>query len=320
MKYSLGIDTSCYTTSVCIVSEKNEIIYNYQQILDVPEGKKGLRQSVALFQHINNLPIGIKNAMDTVNPIDIKCVCASIKPRPVDNSYMPVFLASQNQGMIISDILKIPFYQTTHQENHIMAGVYSSDIKDDDFYAIHLSGGTTELLSVCKSNLSYDIEILGQTQDIHAGQLIDRIGVAMGLPFPSGMHMEQLAQQGKEGNVSLPSFMRQGYVGFSGVETKALRLVESGIPNNDIALEVFNCITRTLNKWIEYAFVKYGKKKVLLIGGVACNSIIRSTLNKRLLKNRIKTELFFTKDIKLSKDNAVGCAIIGIDRLKGLEK
>jgi len=149
MKYILGIDTSCYTTSMAGVDLNGNIIFSFQKQLDVPLGERGLKQSTALFHHLNNLPILTNTLRSLASCHEIAAVCASDRPRPIEGSYMPVFQFSYRIGQSISDLLRVPFFKVSHQENHIMAGRYTArGPNSDQFLTFHLSGGTSELLYV----------------------------------------------------------------------------------------------------------------------------------------------------------------------------
>lgn len=146
MDVILGIDTSCYTTSVAVADIEGKNCVKYELKMLLPEnGEKGLRQSTALFFHVKNIPEVLEKLNENRN-FDIKGVCVSAKPRPVEGSYMPVFEAGISAARSIASTLGVPYYETTHQENHIMAA--SNGVFENDFYAVHLSGGTTELLHV----------------------------------------------------------------------------------------------------------------------------------------------------------------------------
>jgi N6-L-threonylcarbamoyladenine synthase len=224
---TLGLDTSCYTTSAALVIG-GILAYDGRAPLQVSKGHVGLRQSEALFQHVRNLPRLIEAACDGARreSCDIVAVAASAWPRRVEGSYMPVFLASAGYGRALAAALGVPFLETSHQEGHVAAARWSSGLKPDGGYlALHLSGGTTELLSV-KSR--FQLELLGATDDLNAGQFVDRVGVALGLSFPAGPDLERLAGGGEPGRVSLPVAVRGLRVSFSGPCSAAMREIDSG--------------------------------------------------------------------------------------------
>jgi N6-L-threonylcarbamoyladenine synthase len=315
MKYILGIDTSCYTTSVSGVSMEGDVVFSRQVPLTVPEGERGLQQSGALFQHIKNLPLATAQIRKSLPHGNIVAVCSSTRPRPVEGSYMPVFLFSHHIGQVIADLNNIPFYKTSHQENHIMAGLHSGRMPYlDHFLVVHLSGGTSELLNITRKSVGFDIHLLGGSQDLHAGQFVDRIGVAMGLPFPAGPHLEVLAASAA-GSVDLSGSVQGLNISFSGPESQAQRLIQQGVSHSEIALAVYQLLVRTVAKWILHAVDQGYPDHVLLVGGVSSSRIFRTDLKKRLAKRNRSICLHFAEP-NLSKDNAVGTALLGLQAYK----
>lgn len=143
---SLGIDTSCYTTSL-VVMDGRTIVYEGRKLLDVKKGTVGLRQADAFFQHVQNLPILYENLLKVVDVKNLSTIVVSTRPRPVEGSYMPVFTAGENFAKIIAGTLGIPFLPISHQENHLYAVLFETDIKEN-FIGVHISGGTSEILDV----------------------------------------------------------------------------------------------------------------------------------------------------------------------------
>jgi N6-L-threonylcarbamoyladenine synthase len=222
---------------------------------------------------------------------------------------MPVFTTGYGIASSLAAGLRLPLLQTSHQEGHLAAGMISGQLPEcQEFLAIHISGGTTELLHVRQRELgTLEIEILGGTTDLHAGQFIDRIGVRLGLSFPAGKRLEEIARNAKPEAASwLPSSVKGFEVSFSGVETAAQRLIDQKKAPSDVARAVEGCIARTVAKLIQVGIKKTRLFKVLIVGGVASNLYIRTELEKRLDKN---TQLFWAKP-EWSRDNAIGVAIL----------
>jgi N6-L-threonylcarbamoyladenine synthase len=304
MKLYLGIDTSNYTTSLAVVNEKDEIVYDKRIILAVESGKRGLRQSEAFFQHNNNFPKLFSTLKENIELDKIAGIAVSTKPRNMENSYMPVFKAGSNYGQVLRDVLGVPLIECSHQEGHIYAGMVPLNLQPP-FLALHLSGGTTDLLLV-KEGGSYrlDIELLASSSDLHCGQFVDRIGVLLGLSFPAGKELDNLAQ--RAGKVlTIPSSVKDGVPSFSGPLTFGEKLIQRGEKKEDIALAVFKCIGKTVEKVLSFGIDNTGLKKILLIGGVASNSFLRE-----YLKEKVRGEIYFAHP-HLSPDNAVGVAFMG---------
>jgi len=318
LEYFLGIDTSCYTTSVALMDRERKLVWEKRIVLDVPLGQRGLAQSEGVFKHIANLPILFREIGELLPKKKIAGVAVSTRPRPLADSYLPVFRVGESQGRSLAAILGCPFVEVSHQEGHLMAGFWSAGVElSPPFLAVHLSGGTTDLLLVKekeKEDFFFEIDVLGSSLDLHAGQLVDRIGVALGLPFPAGKDLEVLARQGVMGKEFLPSVIRGYNISLSGAETKALRLISSGAQKEDIALAIIQCLANSLEKIIRKAVEEYQIFHILLVGGVASNQYLRERLKKRLEHRAVGAKLYFAEP-QFSSDNAVGTALLGIKAL-----
>jgi len=295
------------------------LFYEDRRLLSVPRGGRGLAQNEAVFQHVANLP-ELFGKVPPAGDFRLAGVAASTRPRPVEGSYMPVFRVAESYGKSMAGLLRIPFAETSHQEGHLAVGVWSAQGPPErEFLAVHLSGGTTEILQVARrgegEGNTFDIRLLGGTGDLHAGQFIDRIGVKLGLPFPAGPHLELLARK-SEKDISLPSSVKGFKISFSGPETAALRLIEQKVPAPEIARAVEKCIVNSLEKLIKKAVEETGLGGVLVVGGVAANKFIRERLSTGLPEKVKNTRLYFAP-AEFSSDNAVGVALIGMSRLKG---
>lgn len=311
----IGIDTSCYTTSLALVDTKQNLVWEKRIVLDVPLGQRGLAQSEGFFKHVVNLPLLFTDLQRNLLGKKIKAVAASVRPRPVENSYLPVFRVGESQGRSLAAVLEVPFVEVSHQEGHLAAGLWSTGTQlPRPFLAIHISGGTTELLLVKESEQKenfFQIDILGSSLDLHAGQLVDRVGVFLGMSFPAGKELESLANQGEAGKETIPSAVRGYNLSFSGAETKALRLIGGGSKPADVALAVLQCLANSLEKIIRKAVLQYQISQVLLVGGVAANQYLRQRLSKRLEHPGVGIKLYFAKP-QFSSDNAIGTALLGL--------
>ena len=299
----IGIDSSNYTTSVAAVS--GDEIISIRRLLDVKEGERGIRQSDGVFMHLKQLPVLYSELAQQIDFSTVRAVGVSAEPRNVQGSYMPVFLAGHGYAKVIADTLGTDFIEFSHQDGHIMAGIHSAKCEkllDGEFLSVHLSGGTTEILKSEYKSGRFENEIVGGTKDISAGQLIDRIGVKMGLRFPAGKHLDAAVCESTQ-TVKLPVSTDGGYINFSGAETKAMSLTGENTVA-DMAYAVFMCIAVSLERAINFTISKHNTDKVLIVGGVASNSIIR-----KYLSDNIKGSVFFA-DKEYSTDNAAGIALL----------
>ena len=198
---TLGIDTSNYATSLAVFdTNAGEVVCDCKRFLPVREGQLGLRQSDALFHHTAALPEMLAELGQKVNLTQIEAVGVSARPRPVDGSYMPCFLAGVSAATAFCAAKGIPLVQTTHQQGHISAALFAAsgaDLFGKEELVFHVSGGTTDLLH-CKGPDS--ITCIGTSSDLYAGQAVDRLGVRLGYAFPAGIYVSQLAAACTETN------------------------------------------------------------------------------------------------------------------------
>ncbi|HEY8341892.1 MAG TPA: O-sialoglycoprotein endopeptidase [Calditerricola sp.] len=307
----LGIDTSNYRTSVCAVDAEGRIVGEVRELLPVPEGQRGLRQSEAVFAHVRQLgalterlPAGIGRS--------VVAVAASVAPRSQEGSYMPVFAVGATLGRFLARMWDVPFYPTTHQEMHVAAALATADRTLDAgrFLVVHVSGGTSDVLLCARRKQGFALERIGGTTDLYAGQLIDRVGVALGLPFPAGPHLEALAKEAAE-PFAVPSAVNGLSFSFSGPETALLRAIrEKAASPAAIARAAEHCIAKTLEKVLRQAIARGYPKEVLLVGGVAANGYIRAHLRKQLERPAVGAVLAFASPT-YSGDNAYGVALLG---------
>ena len=310
MNIVIGIDTSCYTTSCAAVTMDGHVLASCRKLLPVRPGQRGLRQSEAVYTHVRQLPILMEELGECIKGHHIAAVCVSARPRDAEDSYMPVFTVGEAHGRAIAAMLGIPCFFSTHQRGHLAAAKIDSGIEEDDFLAVHLSGGTTELLALQEDSLI----LLGGTLDLHAGQLVDRCGVAMGMPFPSGPSLEALAVHGTA-KARIPVSMANGDFAchFSGAETRVMQWLQEGTMNRaDVAAEVYDVLARTISRMILAGQEKTGLSQVLIAGGVASSPLFRQLVTHRIAK-KSDMHVCFGKP-EYSGDNAVGAAMIGRNR------
>ncbi len=309
----LGIDTSCYTTSVALVTASGELISQQRQILPVQKGNRGLSQSEALFYHIKQLPslyraLLAEAGKQGVSSGQIKLVCVSDRPRPQEESYMPVFLGGKAFAQVVAETLGVPLHLTTHQEGHILAGVWSTGISVEKlFLAVHLSGGTTEILLVRWTVDGLQIEKVGGSIDIAAGQMVDRVGVALGMQFPAGRELDAFTYEEEKAEGFVQNFSyEKGYFSLSGPESDLQRKIAQGVSPLMVGKTVWITIGRALAKSLSELGEVYQCEQVLLVGGVAGSKNLQAHLPQLLPQ----LQLFFC-DGAYSGDNSVGVALAG---------
>lgn len=300
----LGLDTSNYTTSAAVFDGEGG--RNQGRLLEVRPGELGLRQSDALFQHVKHLPEVVEALLGEGGLGTVQAVGASTRPRAVEGSYMPCFLAGASQGQVLSQVLGVPFYAFSHQQGHLAAAAWSAgrlDLLDRPFLAWHLSGGTTELLRVEpeEDGVAVRAEILGGTSDISAGQLIDRTGVLLGLSFPAGKEVEKLSRQAQKQEYYKVK-VKDLTFSLSGMENKVRQMVQRGEEPAEIAWFAQETVCRVVQACTKAAMEQYPGLPVLCSGGVASNGRLKELL-------RQNCGALFAQP-QFSTDNAMGTAIL----------
>lgn len=306
---ALGIDTSNYTTSVALFSGKEG--YNLGKLLEVPKGALGLRQSEALFGHVKRLPDMFHELRKQGKLEKIDAVGASTRPRDAEGSYMPCFLAGESAGRVLADTLNAPFFPCSHQQGHLAAAAWSAgreELLTSPFLAWHLSGGTTELLLAEPAGAAPHVVKLGGTSDISAGQLIDRAGKLLGLAFPAGRALDELAERsGKDDCFSVKT--ADLTFSLSGMENKTQELVQNGAPPEETARFVLCTLTNLLVRVTTEAIRRYPGLAVLCSGGVSSNRMLRRAMVDAC------GAVFAPPEY--SADNAMGTAILAYRSAEG---
>lgn len=300
----VGIDTSNYTTSVAAVDRESNILANIKIPLPVKEGELGLRQQAALFEHTKNLPDAFLRFKEMLGGREVLAVGVSAKPRNKEGSYMPCFLAGVSAAAAFSAAVNAPLFRFSHQCGHIRAAFAGAgvDVFEGEFTALHISGGTTEMLLCKKGEMGFDCDITGGTADLCAGQAVDRTGVMLGFPFPCGPHIEKAALAYNEKCPSMKISIKDTYFNLSGLENMLQREYASSGDKNKVSRMCLEFISRSLHKVIDAQLEKYGDMPVICSGGVMSNSIIKERLSD--IPN-----IYFAPPV-LSADNAVGTAFL----------
>ena len=275
MSKILSFDTSNYTTSVCLFDTHAGVVWDKRLPVSVADGKCGVRQSDAVFHHVKNLNLLLDENCCTVPD----AVCASDRPSERDNSYMPCFLVGTAFAKVTSALFGCPTYFNSHQKNHIAAAAYSGgrfDILKSRFIAYHVSGGTTDIVLCTPRSGGFNAERIGGTADISCGQLIDRVGVLLGYPFPCGKSVEKNAIGNIGGKIRIASHgFEYNFSGFQNIIEKMKYESTDAAQICDYTLDV---VYSFLSDSIHRLRQEYGKIPVLLSGGVMSNKIISDTL------------------------------------------
>ncbi len=297
----IGIDTSNYTTSIAFFDSIGG--ENCSKLLPVKQGELGLRQSDAVFAHIKSLPELSGRLFSHMQDQSITAVGVSTRPRAVDGSYMPCFMVGYSHAKMLSDAFQVPLVEVSHQQGHVAASLWSAgklELMDEPHLAWHLSGGTTELLLVEPDGKNVKCSKIGGTTDISAGQLIDRTGQLLGLPFPSGKHLDALSQQA-QGREVFQVKCKDCQFSLSGVQNKVQQFYSASNDPAETAAYTLRCVAKAVFKATQQAQKQYPGLRVVFSGGVASNSMLREMI--------APLDPIFSQP-QFSTDNAMGVAVL----------
>jgi N6-L-threonylcarbamoyladenine synthase len=312
----LGIDTSNYTSSVALADAARGVAADLREQLPVKSGARGLRQSEAFFRHVDTLPALVRPLL-RAHRARIGAVAVSEKPRPAAGSYMPVFRAGLRYAELIADVLGAPPFSYSHQEGHSGAARSGAERNPGErFLAWHISGGTSELLLAEDGGAK--LSIVGGGRDISFGQLLDRVGVALGMDFPAGAALDALATEaaaagGARTRATLSRIPVDGLsFNLSGMETQCLRAAESGADPSALSRAIFENIADCLLRIGADAARAHGAAEILFTGGVSAAAYLRKRISAATAAPG-PAPIF--GDAALSGDNAVGIALLGAEKL-----
>ena len=297
----IGIDTSNYTTSIAYFDGCGG--ENCSKLLPVKAGELGLRQSDAVFAHIKSLPELSGRLFSHIQMDSVTAIGVSTRPRAVDGSYMPCFMVGYSHAKLLSEVLCVPLVEVSHQQGHVAASLWSADrldLMDTPHLAWHLSGGTTELLLVEPEGKNVTCTKIGGTTDISAGQLIDRTGQMLSLPFPSGKHLDELSRTAVKKDVFKVKCMDYQF-SLSGVQNKVQQYYSQNNDPVETAAYALRCVAKAVFLATEQARKAYPDLPVVFSGGVASNRLLREVIAP--LKPIFSQPQFST-------DNAMGVAVL----------
>lgn len=216
---------------------------------------------------------------------------------------MPCFMVGYSHAKTLSDLLGVPLIEVSHQQGHIAASLWSAgrlDLVDRPHLAWHLSGGTTELLLVEPQNGNVYCTKIGGTTDISAGQLIDRTGQLLQLPFPSGKHLDALSQTATQ-KETFRVKCTDSFFSLSGVQNKVEQYFVRTQEPAETAAYALRCVAGAVTAATRNAMAAHPGLEVVFSGGVASNTLLRqhiASLNPIFCEPRYST------------DNALGVAVL----------
>lgn len=307
----LGIETSCDETSVCVLENGHKILANVIST-QIPIHRKfgGVVPEIASRQHVEAIAPVLDEALEQagVSLQEIDAVAVTYGPGLVGALLVGLIFA---KGLAFA--LDKPLIGVNHLEGHFYANYLCHEELKPPFIALVVSGGHTSLLNVKDFN---SFEILGQTQDDAAGEAFDKVARVLGLGYPGGPMVDELAKQGDTTAINFPKAKLDGRYdfSFSGLKSAVINYINSakqkGIDINkaDVCACFQKAVVDAIVDKCELALTDYKMDKLIMAGGVSANSGLRYTLNERVIA--LGGQLYYPTNV-LCTDNAAMIACRG---------
>ena len=298
----LGIESSCDETSVAVVKNGREVLSNVIDTqIKIHEQFGGVVPEIASRNHIEAISRVTKLALEQANVKleDIDVIAPTYGPGLVG-----ALLVGVSYGRGLAYASNKPLVGVNHLEGHISANYITHPDLEPPFLCMLTSGGNTQIVYVkdyC------DMEVLGRTRDDAIGEAFDKVARVIGLTYPGGPKIDELAEQGKA-TINFPKTHFENLdFSFSGIKTAVINLHHKNPEVNkaDLCMSFEKAVTEVLTENIEKAIKQTGIKKVVLAGGVSANTHIREEFEK--LGQKLNVQIY-KPDLKLCTDNA---AMIG---------
>ncbi len=321
--YILGIESSCDETSAAVLKDQREIsnIIANQDLIHRHFG--GVVPELASRAHQQKIVLVVEEALRVANITknELSAVAVTIGP-----GLMGALLVGVSFAKAFAYGLGIPLIGVNHMQGHVLAHFLES--KDEHqkqvpplpFLGVTISGGHTQILMV---TTPLDMKILGQTQDDAAGEAFDKAAKILGMPYPGGPMIDQMAKNGDPLRFRFPKPQVPGFdFSFSGLKTAFLYFIQDNLKKDsdfiikneaDICASIQHTIVQIILDKIEFAVQETGIHTIAIGGGVSANSYLRKSL-KELAKKRDWNVMI--PPFEYCTDNAAMIAIAGYFNIK----
>ena len=311
--YTLGIETSCDETAAAVLRDNIVLSSIVASQVKLHEKYGGVVPELASREHLKNIIPVIREALAqaSVQLDDIGLVAATYTP-----GLIGALLVGVSTAKAIAYAQKVPFIGVHHGEGHILAAHLEYPGIGYPYLALLVSGGHTALYHV--KGLG-DYRMLGQTRDDAAGEAYDKVSKLLDLPYPGGPVIDKLAQEGNPLAVNFPRSRQEGYdFSFSGLKTAVRnhialfkskdKGIDPALNISDVAASFQAAVVDTLVEKTMKAAVETGVDKIVVAGGVAANSSLRSRMKQKADQHSMT---LYLPGMNLCIDNAAMIALAG---------
>jgi N6-L-threonylcarbamoyladenine synthase len=315
----LGIDTSCDDTSASVINEERVVlsnVVNSQVNLHHPYG--GVVPELASREHVRNIVPVVNAAISRANLAveELDGIAVTVGPGLIGSLLIGLYYAKA-----LAFVRHIPMVGVNHLEGHILSVLLEENAPEFPFVALTVSGGHTSLFQV-KGMGEY--RLMGQTLDDAAGEAFDKVAKIMGLGYPGGAVLEELARSGRPDRIDFPRAHlapNSFDFSFSGLKTAVAiyirkwrnnRDISADVSEEDIAASFQEAVIDVLSQKLLKAGEELGIDSLVLAGGVACNQALRRRLKEAADKRGIA---FYYPRSEYCTDNAAMIALTGCYRI-----
>lgn len=296
MAIYLGLETSCDETAAAIVADGRTLLSNVLlSQIEIHKEFGGVVPEVAARKHVESINQVIHEALSLADlkPTDLTGIACTFGPGLVGT-----LLVGACAAKALSWAWNVPLFEVDHLMAHVCANYIGTDL-EPPYVALLVSGGHTQIIHFKSHTESV---ILGQTLDDAAGEAFDKVARLLGLGYPGGPIIDQLAKAGNTKAFGFPEGVVDGYnFSFSGLKTAVLRCVQklnAPLPIADLAASFQDAVIRVLARKTVQAQQQLGVDKIVLAGGVAANTALRAKLQE------LSTVPIYFPPVDLCTDNA----------------
>lgn len=301
----LGIESSCDETAAAVVENGRKVLSSV--IASQVEEHKlygGVVPEIASRRHSEAIVGVTQQALEEAGCAfqDLDAIAVTYSPGLIGALLVGVNFA---KGLSLST--NLPLIPVHHLRSHIAANYITSPNLEPPFLCLVVSGGHTHIIKVKDYT---DLSVIGRTRDDAAGEAFDKAARAMGMPYPGGVHLDKLAQNGNPNAFKIPRPTVDGApydFSFSGLKTAVINLIHNAsqkgqtLPVEDLAASFRKAVVDCLVKNFISAAEMTGSKKLAIAGGVSANTLLRARLQQECEKRGWE---FYRPDISLCGDNA----------------
>lgn len=301
----MGIESSCDETSISLVKNGRKVLSNViNSQIKIHEEYGGVVPEIASRCHTEVINQLMKEALKEANCTleDVDAIAVTQGPGLVG-----ALLVGVSYAKGLSFVTGKPLVAVNHIEGHIAGNYLTHESLKPPFICLIISGGHTHLVNVKSYN---EFEILGKTRDDAIGEAFDKVARVVGLGYPGGPKVDNLAKEGTS-NITLPvTHFDNLDFSFSGIKTAVINLnhKDPNINKADLCASFQTAVTQMLTTNVRKAVNEYKTDKIVIAGGVSRNSFIRKSFDE--LANELNIKVFYPEPI-LCTDNAAMIAAAG---------